>query len=71
MKYVSSLILAFIVSCLGWSLIVSGPAVLGLVILGVCFSFAYWMSVYLTFGSIHNYVTYLEELQLWANTMIP
>ncbi len=43
----------------------------GTAILGVCFAFAYVMSAHLAFGTLRNYVTYLEEIQLWANTMIP
>lgn len=71
MKFVSSLLVTFVVACLGWSFIYTGPVLLGVVILGACFSLAYWVSVHLAFGSIRNYLTYLEELQLWANTMIP
>ena len=71
MKFVSSLFIAFVVACLGWSFIISGPVVLGATILGLCFSFAYWMSVHLAFGTIRNYVTYLEEISLWTSTMIP
>lgn len=71
MKFVSSLFLAFVVACSGWSFIISGPAILGAVILGVCFCFAYAMSAHLAFGSFRNYVAYLEEVSLWASTMIP
>lgn len=71
MKFVSSLFIAFVAACLGWSFIATGPVFVGVVILGVCFSFAYWMSVHLAFGTLRNYVTYLEEIQLWAKTMIP
>lgn len=71
MKFVSSLFIAFFVACIGWSFISTGPAVVGVAILGVCFTFAYCMSIHLAFGTLRNYVTYLEEIQLWANTMIP
>ena len=71
MKFVSSLFIAFVVACLGWSYIATGPVLVGTVILGVCFAFAYVMSAHLAFGTLRNYVTYLEEIQLWANTMIP
>ena len=71
MKFVSSLFLAFVVAYLGWSFIATGPVLVGTAILGVCFAFAYVMSVHLAFGSFRNYVTYLEEIQLWAMTMIP
>lgn len=71
MKFVSSLFLAFVVAYLGWSFIATGPVLVGTAILGVCFIFAYVMSAHLAFGSFRNYVTYLEEIQLWAMTMIP
>ena len=71
MKFVSSLFIAFVVAYLGWSFIATGPVLVGTAILGVCFAFAYVMSAHLAFGSFRNYVTYLEEIQLWANTMIP
>ncbi len=71
MKFVSSLFLAFVTACLGWSFIATGPVLVGTAILGVCFAFAYVMSAHLAFGTLRNYVTYLEEIQLWANTMIP
>lgn len=71
MKFVSSLFIAFVVACLGWSFIATGPVVLGAAILGLCFSFAYWMSVHLTFGTLKNYVNYIEEVSLWVRSMIP
>lgn len=71
MKFVSSLIIAFVVACLGWSFIVTGPVLVGSAILGVCFMFAYVVSAHLAFGTLSNYVTYLEEINLWASTMIP
>lgn len=71
MKFVSSLLIAFIVACLGWSFIYTGPVLLGVAILGVCFSFAYWMSVHLAFGSLRNYAAYLEEIPLWIKSMTP
>ena len=71
MKFVSSLFIAFVVAYLGWSFIATGPVLVGTAILGVCFIFAYVMSAHLAFGSFRNYVTYLEEIQLWAMTMIP
>ena len=71
MKFVSSLFLAFVVACSGWSFIATGPVLVGAVILGVCFMFSYVMSAHLAFGSFRNYVSYLEGIHLWANTMIP
>lgn len=71
MKFVSSLFLVFVTACLGWSFITTGPVLVGAAILGVCFIFAYVMSAHLAFGSFRNYVSYLEEIQLWAMTMIP
>ena len=71
MKFVSSLFIAFVVAYLGWSFIATGPVLVGAAILGVCFAFAYVMSAHLAFGTLRNYVTYLEEIQLWAMTMIP
>lgn len=71
MKFVSSLFIAFVVACLGWSFIVTGPVLVGAAILGVCFMFAYVVSAHLAFGTLRNYVTYLEEINLWASTMIP
>ena len=71
MKFVSSLFIAFVVAYLGWSFIATGPVLVGTAILGVCFIFAYVMSAHLAFGSFRNYVTYLEEIQQWAMTMIP
>lgn len=71
MKFVSSLFIAFVVACLGWSYIATGPVLVGIAILGICFSFAYVMSAHLAFGSFRNYVAYLEEIQLWTKTMIP
>lgn len=71
MKFVSSLFLVFVTACLGWSFIIAGPVLAGTAILGICFSFAYVMSAHLAFGSFRNYVSYLEEISLWASTMIP
>lgn len=71
MKFVSSLFLVFVTACLGWSFIATGSVLVGAVILGACFTFAYIMSAHLAFGTLRNYVSYLEEIQLWANTMIP
>lgn len=71
MKFVSSLFIAFVVACLGWSYIATGPVLVGIAILGICFIFAYIMSAHLAFGTLRNYVTYLEGIQLWAKTMTP
>ena len=71
MKFVSSLFIAFVVAYLGWSFIATGPVLVGAAILGVCFMFAYVMTLHLAFGSFRSYVSYLEEIRLWASAMIP
>lgn len=71
MKFLSSLIVTFIVSCVGWSIIYSGPAAVGVAVLVACVLFAYFMSIHLAFGSIRKFANYLEEMSEWAQTMIP
>lgn len=62
MKYISSLVLAFLAACLGWSFVATGPLWLGLSILAACVVFAYGMSLHLTFGSFRNF---MEEAKEW------
>lgn len=62
MKFVSSLVLAFLAACLGWSFVATGPLWLGLSILAACVVYAYGMTIHLTFGSFRNFV---EEVKEW------
>lgn len=71
MKYFLSLVATFVVASLGWLLIGAGAAVGGGIVLAACAIFAFWMSIHLTFGSVKNYIEYVEELQVWTATMIP
>lgn len=71
MKYSMSLVLTFIVASLGWLLIMSGAGILGMIVLGICATFGFWVSVLMAFGSIENYVEYTKELQVWVSHMMP
>lgn len=61
MKYTLSLVGAFVIACVGWSLIGSGTALLGSLVLALCFCFAYAASVYFAFGSFRNFIEKMEE----------
>lgn len=65
MKYVSSLVLTFLVASLGWSFVFTGPLWAGISLLAVCLVFAYFMSIHLTFGSFRNFVKEIEEWNLF------
>lgn len=62
MKFIGSLVLAFLASSLGWSFVATGPLWLGLSILAACVVFAYGMTIHLTFGSFRNF---MEEVTEW------
>lgn len=66
MKYISSLVLAFLAACLGWSFVATGPLWLGLSILAACVVFAYGMSLHLTFGSFRNFMEEAKEWDLYS-----
>lgn len=66
MKYISSLVLAFLAACLGWSFVATGPLWLGLSILAACVVFAYGMSIHLTFGSFRNFMEEVSEWDLYS-----
>lgn len=66
MKYISSLVLAFMAACLGWSFVATGPLWLGLSILAACVVFAYGMSIHLTFGSFRNFMEEAKEWDLYS-----
>lgn len=71
MKYFLSLVATFVVASMGWLLIGAGATVGGGLVLAACAVFAFWMSIHLTFGSVKNYIKYVEEVQVWASHMIP